>query len=631
MNEKWKNDLSTMAFGIKDFKDEDIEKFKDSDGFAMIDEESVRMFKKRNDIALAFERMRIYDTCLMQDETVNLQETFEQKRETNLVQGTQNKKEKREFSGVSSGTRDENYRKFDQYDFEHRMFPFIRQFNHDNFSQIIPKFTSPFNKVLKQGDIPIFDPKSPMVNKVINYVYDPTKSFWKNWNLMSAPGSRGIVLSFADSHLAMALKLIATLRFQGNKLPIQVIYKKGDLSEDTIEKISYAARSPNVTLPETKYGNPANEPQEIWFLDVTNTLADNMISEFSHWKGKWLAVLFNLFDEFVFLDIDAINYIDLNDYFESPEYKRTGTVYFRDRVLSAPVSNQCTAIFESLPPKLLEMKYFSNRPFIHSEYLDEDCEKDLTTEEKIYKRFFMDNFQHQMESGLFAISKSKHHIPLVISMTLHLAKKVGSCGWGDKEYFWLGFVVAGRPFSFNEVPAASVGTYQEKKDLDLNRKEEAGEVCSIQVSHISVDGKLLWLNGGSNNCKAPGAAEKDWNDEKLKSFTGTFDSLEALKEYYEVTPIDTSRAVIPHESSGVWYRRDLHCNGYAWCAKYQSILKEYSFDRKKFRGKIVEFDPKDVIFTTAMNYVWSHYDDSDAKKFTAEEKASLDPLAGSIA
>lgn len=274
MNEKWKNDLSTMAFGIKDFKDEDIEKFKDSDGFAMIDEESVRMFKKRNDIALAFERMRIYDTCLMQDETVNLQETFEQKRETNLVQGTQNKKEKREFSGVSSGTRDENYRKFDQYDFEHRMFPFIRQFNHDNFSQIIPKFTSPFNKVLKQGDIPIFDPKSPMVNKVINYVYDPTKSFWKNWNLMSAPGSRGIVLSFADSHLAMALKLIATLRFQGNKLPIQVIYKKGDLSEDTIEKISYAARSPNVTLPETKYGNPANEPQEIWFLDVTNTLAD---------------------------------------------------------------------------------------------------------------------------------------------------------------------------------------------------------------------------------------------------------------------------------------------------------------------------------------------------------------------
>lgn len=627
MNENWTNDLSKKTFGIKDFKDEDIEKFKDTEGMAMVDEDTIRMFKKRNNIALSFERMRIYDTCLLQKNKVDLFETFSEKRDAVLMKGTHSDKIKREIDGLNSGSSNENYKAYDQFDFEHRMFPFLKPFNVGNFSQLIPKFTSPYNKILKQGNIPVFDPKSNVVKGVTTYKYNPSKSFWDNWNQMGAPGSRGIVLSFADSHLGMALKLIATLRFQGNKLPIQVIYKKGDLSDETIEKIGYAAKSPDVSLYDTKYDKAANVPQEIWFLDVTNTIADNWVNEFGHWKGKWLAVLFNLFDEFIFLDIDAINYVDLNEYFESPEYKETGTIYFRDRVLGSGVSGECTAIFESLPPKLLEMRNFGNFPFISGGYLDEDCEKLLNTEQKIYKRFFIDGLQHQMESGLFAVSKIRHQIPLVISMILHQARKVGGCGWGDKEYFWLGFLVAGRPYSFNEVPAAAVGTYLRKKDLNSDRKEEAGEVCSTQVAHISTDGKLLWINGGANNCKKEGAAETDWENDELKSFTGSFDTLEDFREFYEVTPIDTSRAIIPPEKPAYWGRRDMHCSGYAWCAKYQSMLKEYSFDQKKSLGKIIDFDPDDVFFTTAVNSVWSFYDVSNPKTFTEDEIIKLDPLA----
>lgn len=143
----------------------------------------------------------------------------------------------------------------------------------------------------------------------------------------------GIILSHSDKQLDYALNLIATLRFQKNKLPSQVVEKEIDFKPDNMKLLHKVTTNTDVELPETKLDETKYAiPQTLFFLDITKTLNHSAIDSYTFFKNKWLATMFNLFEEFSLLGIGVINYVDLNSYFKVEKYDQYCTVYFRDRM-----------------------------------------------------------------------------------------------------------------------------------------------------------------------------------------------------------------------------------------------------------------------------------------------------------
>ncbi|EDO15423.1 hypothetical protein Kpol_1015p13 [Vanderwaltozyma polyspora DSM 70294] len=603
INENWSNHFDKFTFNIKNYDDKQLDSFKDKHGVTLADEETIRIHKKRHDIALALQRQRVYDSCFLADpDAVNIQDIFSKKETTEdkLAGQIEDKNEKRD-------KQTDNLEKFNQWDFEHSMFPFVNYFNKDNFTNIMPNITKGNGEFYKPGSIPHYDPETGKFKRIIDYKYDNKKSFWGNWNKASSLfAKRGIALSFADSHLEMALKLIATLRFQGNKLPIQIIYKDNELSKDTMSKILQVAHSSELKFP----GTPIDESikpvkQDVWFLDVTNTVDPSLIERYTDFKNKWLACIFNLFEEFIFMDIDAVNYVPMEYFFEMDEYKRTGTVFFRDRMLRASVKRECVPIFETLTPNYMESKYFGNFPFINKDYVEEQCDKYLTPEELIYKRYFINHKLHQMESGLFAINKTKHVIPLIFSMMLHMTPQVRDCNYGDKEFYWIGFVVSGHSFAFNEMNAGSVGKYEV---LSKKGVEESGRICAIQIAHMNKDGNLLWVNSGGSHCKFPNQAKKDWDEVQNKEFTkAKFSNFNSFKKYYDFEPLDADYGIIGAENYWGWTKPSQLCQGYWWCVKHDIKKKEFSFEETKEEGTIFKFSNEERKKIYAINKIWTRF------------------------
>lgn len=600
MNEKWSNDLDQVSFFINDVDNEKFNELKDSDGILLVDEETVRLHKRKNDIALAFQRARIYDKCFIQTDVIDVSTIFTEKRDSVLLNAAHEKEDAKQKSS------DKMYMNYDQFDFERRMFPFLNKYTPETFKDMIPKMTIGDGITLKEGVLPVHDPETGHVIDTIEYEYNSTQAFWSNWNSMShIVANKGIVLSFGDKHMDMALRLISTLRLQGNTLPIQVIIVDDDLSKESIERLNIAARDSNIKLPRNSFSNTTNTPQELWFLDVTKTLHRDFKGSFKGFKSKWTAVMFNLFEEFIFMDVDAINYVDFERYFENEGYKETGALFFRDRNLKSYLRPRCVAIFQTLPPRLLESKYFGNIPFIDKEFIEGECEKYLTPAEKVFKRYLMDNYSQQMESGLMVINKSKKNIPLVLAQMLHNAKKVVRCSYGDKEFFWIGFAVAGVPYSFHEVPAGAVGPY---RDVKRNGDDESGRICAIQLAHFDTDNTLLWLNGGSRNCKFPGEAAIDWKEPENKEVYRKFKTEEEFEKFYDQDTIESDYGIISGETNDNWHQLGKPCRGYNWCVRYETKLKEFSFDERTSDGKLIKFSGEEHQRIKGINAVWAEFD-----------------------
>ncbi|CAI4060076.1 hypothetical protein SKDZ_05G0700 [Saccharomyces kudriavzevii ZP591] len=622
LDNDWSNSVHKLMYSIND--DEEVDDVKGADGNPM-DEESEKLYRRRNDMFLGFERIRAYDKCFMQGNPVNIQEIFP---ESDKVQKEKIQSKLIEALNVTLLKDTNNYKNYDQFEFEHKMFPFVNNFTAETFHEIIPKITSPFGKVLDQGLLPKFDNKENKVHEFFKYEYNPSKTFWSNWRDMSAKvANRGIVLSLGSNQFPLAVKFIAALRFQGNTLPIQIVYRGNELSQELVDKLIFAARSPDFKPVENKYDNSTNVPQEIWFLDVSNTIHPKWENDFDSYKSKWLVVLFNLFKEFVFLDIDAISYQEIDKYFETAEYQKTGTVFYRERALKENVHERCIARYETLLPRKLESKNFKSSLLIDADRVLSGCDNDLKPEEHIFKAFFHHRRQHQLEAGLFAIDKSEHTIPLILASMIHLAKHTSHCTHGDKENFWLGFLASGHHYALQEVYSGAIGDYVKKTDLNGKRQEAAIEICSGQIAHMSTDRKtLLWVNGGGTFCKHENSAKDDWKKEgDFEKFKEKFKAYEDMEEYYYLTPISSKYVILPDPKSDDWHRPSGGaCGGYIWCATHKTILKPYSYNHRTSHGQLIALDTDQRLHIDAVNTVWSHANKDKTRAFTEDEIKQLE-------
>ncbi|SCU81567.1 LAFA_0C05842g1_1 [Lachancea sp. 'fantastica'] len=575
----WSNDYTKWDFIINDDSlslEDDVD---DATREALMDH------RREFAMSLGTERMRMYDTCFVSEaaEEVDMAKMFRTMEQTDSSLGPNL-----------------------QWDFEQRMWPFVAPFNATSFDNIIPKIINPQGQTLEKGYLPVINHNNneEATTRAVKYVYDEKHSFLWNWNHMSSTvAPRGIVLSFGDGQLELASKLIAHFRFTGNELPIQVV-TKGDIARETIDTIHKLAQSDDINFPHTDYKHGKNVKQNVWFVDVSPTLHPLVIDSFERFKNKWLATGLNLFEEYAFVDTDAINYVDMNFFFDETDYVNTGALFFKDRFLEETIAEKkCPAMIETLPPSLLEGYFFDHFPAIISDYVEEQCESLLNPKELTFKDYFFEIKKHQMDSGLVVVHKNSHISALMISLMMHMTPKLGGCSYGDKEFFWLGFYVSGHDYSFHTSRPGASGTVINDPKVDKQIKQRKSEVCSITISHLDPDHGLLWLNGGAQNCKFD-VSKQDWDSEGLH-MSSKFSSFEEMKSSYS-GPIKMLAGIIPAEKKGAWGKPDQRCKGYYYCARYERHNKPYSFNKVFEKGQLVTFTPDQKDKYNAINTVWVH-------------------------
>ncbi|SCV05500.1 LANO_0H08856g1_1 [Lachancea nothofagi CBS 11611] len=452
-------------------------------------------------------------------------------------------------------------------DLDARMFPFIRLGE-------FPTFTSgDLQKHYDGGNVPLMGQRD-----TFKFRYDCEQSWLTNWNRLclksSAANSRGIVMSFPDSHVSLAIRLIKVLAHQQNLLPIQVVHK-GDLSLESQKQISEA-------LPQG---------QHLWFVDVSPMLHKTFISDFHTYRNKWLATIFSTFTEIVFIDADAISLLPMKNYFDLPEYKESGTLFFKDRAFAHKFDfPYCVPAWKSLQPTSFETKYLGRKRTIDISLM---LSSNPTTEQIIIQTLFVGHQRHHMDSGLLVVHKSKHLMALLTGIFINLAPNLSKCTHGDKESFWLAFLLSGHDYKFHPTIASALG-----------KVNEYNEICSVQLGHTTTTGNLLWFNSGFRVCKFSDGIDYDWDGYKKDELHDKYSSIDDAREYYQ-SMIKIDSAILPDVFVNPWGGgfTDL-CIGYTYCARVTEN-----------DGQIVKFSEEEVDRLQEIGSVWMKATDVELTYF----------------
>ncbi|KAJ0168436.1 putative alpha-1,3-mannosyltransferase MNN14 [Colletotrichum tanaceti] len=308
-------------------------------------------------------------------------------------------------------------------------------------------------------------------------------------------GGRGIVLTAGNGQAPYLLTTIYSFRKLGCTLPIEIMYLGDeDLGQDYIA--------------------------ELEGLDgvVTRDMAVMVRDDgwkLRGWAAKPFAILLSSFREVVFIDADSLFFRDPALLFDDDDYREKGALFFRDRLF--------------LPEK--------KAPFLQA-ILQKPIPKAATE-----SRMWTGESGHQQESGVIVVDKSRHFIPMLLVTRMNGPdrdgnKEEGRVGvyelvYGDKETFWLGWLLAGdEDYAFHKGEAAIMGAaYQYGDDLPEEVREECEKsetdpdaksypleceiadrdgkpqalICASQLLHLDTEGKPLWLNGWllENKFKGP--------------------------------------------------------------------------------------------------------------------------------
>lgn len=615
MNPNWNNDYHKAKFDIKDYYIKDEAKDKND---ITADEDLIRLHRRRFDGRSQLERIRIYDRCFIQND-IDINSIFDSTDPNEIINPNNKnepknaknvKKEKKKNKNSDDTDSDKKMDNFNHWDFEHRMFPFLKLFNDKDIQKdFVPRIRYG-NDLLPKGKIPILSDDTRLKARYTDFVYDTTKPFWVNWNRMaSSVARRGVVLQVTDNDIEPALKLISVLRYQNNTLPIQIVNCFDQISDENIEKLVYAAQSEKYSVP-LKDGSERPgyaTPQEIMFLDLREILNFSFQGDFTGSRSRWLGAIFSLFEEQVAIKIDTIPYVGLNYFFSTKEYLETGTHFFRDRIMIHKLNNECSIMFGHIHPSIPEKKYFDNIPHIDREYIENECDAFLDYTEQSYRRFFVDYYKHQMHEGLLSYDKSVHIMALISGAVLN-NMKFKDCLADDSEFYWLGFVASGHSFAFDPVNAGAIGDMEKRENED---DQIYIEVCSIQLAHFTADNHMLWASNGALNCKEPNAAQADWDNPKIGKGSyplNKFDSAEdAQKKFYDA-PVDLTYAVIGTNDQDAWGKKTLACKSLNWCTRYEKKFREFSYDDYTVQGTFIKFKGNELVYLQSVNDIWIQVD-----------------------
>ncbi|AGO14282.1 AaceriAFL235Wp [[Ashbya] aceris (nom. inval.)] len=427
--------------------------------------------------------------------------------------------------------------KGDIFEFHQRMYPFLAKVR--SWYAIWPSVMD-----VRTGDK--FAPG--MFENSRRISIDETVSFWKNWR--SFGKGKGIVITAGEEHIQMLPRFLDILDYLHNSLPIELVLLE-PLQPTVVQKIRSYLKS--------------NSKQSIRIVDCSKTLDaaySPLIYDFRH---KWLAYIFNTFEEIIFIDLDVVPFVAIDSFFDMKGYKDTGILMFQDREFNGMKSGDCRHAMEFMSPSSAEQVLWGHRARYTQNLVNDIMHNDpgKVGSVTVYNRYMEHNIYHTVESGLAVINKKEKLPSLISSLMLHI--NVQDCSYGDKEFLWLGQLTAGEDYYIHHLAGGILGVPHEIED----EGERKYEVCSTQIAHMDDDGSIIWINGGVQNCKFPQSAddEVELNPEFLSS---KYRNKEDLRKFYEDV-IDIQVAFIPTLAGAHWDEIST-CNGYTWCAKVKPSL-----------------------------------------------------------
>ncbi|KYG41724.1 glycosyltransferase family 71 protein [Acidomyces richmondensis BFW] len=311
-------------------------------------------------------------------------------------------------------------------------------------------------------------------------------------------GGRGIVLTAGDGQAPYLMTSISSFRLLGCTLPIEVLYLgEEDLGEDWRTELE--------SLPGV----------------VTRDLSQLINDEgwkLAGWAAKPFAILMSSFREVLFVDADALFFVNPEQLFEDDDYVRTGALFFKDRLIMPESKKRwLQKVFPSPVPKGVRES-----------------------------RFWTAESGHMQESGVVVVDKWKHFVALLLVTRMNGPdrdgdEETGEVGvyemvHGDKETFWLGWELVGdSEYAFHQGDAGIMGTFYSLPTTPSPMQESGGEdfdpelqvnyqssassvsepeqighdapssvnytVCSPQLLHLDRDSRPLWFNGWILNNK----------------------------------------------------------------------------------------------------------------------------------
>lgn len=456
----------------------------------------------------AIERLRIYNQCFINGE-VGSEEFFEDLRT--------------EFNMLITAE-----------DFQARMFPFLRKMPVETTEHMIPRVvnmrTGLMDDTLAEG-----------IENVTPYEFNT--NFFQHWRQMAK--GRGIVTTMAPHQIPLLRQQFRIWKELNNTLPIQITYKNKELDDKHKAEIESIARDTD---------------QEVYLVNMQTVLDDYESKHKLHgFTNKFLATIFNTFEEFIFIDADAVSFVNPIEYFEMRSFKRSGMRMWRDRHMNhLGHDDYCNDILIDIVPS------FEEHLFIGSNWdlLPTDPEVKTSSDPKalLFREYFDRNLLHHAESGLFVVRKSDKLAGLVAALFLNKHWGYNSCSYGDKEAFWVGPLVMGMDFYLDKAGAAALGKIV---DMQTPKGENAKAICSTQLAHVDDDMRLVWTNGGLRNCKFDDGAKYDY-EKKKEYFSTKFGSEEELDKMYR-SRLEVDGFIIPDGEDIPWQPAN-ECKGYVHCA-----------------------------------------------------------------
>lgn len=258
---------------------------------------------------------------------------------------------------------------------------------------------------------------------------------------------RGIVICTGNVYFRLAVHLIKQLRYHKCTLPV-AIFHNGDADLSRKKQRYFTKKMANVLT-----------------VDISTVFKNERGVQ--GWDMKPFAVLFSPFKETLLMDADTVLLADPMQLFEDVEYRETGALFFKDRSLNRLWSDD------------FFVRIF---PWPHSLQL---------TGNALSRR----HSQHQQESGMVLIDKSRHLYGMLMVCLLNMPwqRNKGTIKdfiHGDKETFWMGLELMQEPYSFMPHNPGSIG-----QPLQHTNKTAPIEhtICG-KLIHFQRDGQLFWMN-----------------------------------------------------------------------------------------------------------------------------------------
>ncbi|QLQ81629.1 hypothetical protein HG537_0F03900 [Torulaspora globosa] len=447
-------------------------------------------------------------------------------------------------------------------DYLKRNFPFLRQADDQTNGPMWPEIIN-----LTSGE------KEPVPELPGEF----NRDFWLNWQAIAK--DKGIVITLNEASKHLFYKQLKVLEHNGNRLPIQIITSGNEFSADFRTELQEIVENSN---------------QQVYLvncsplLDVTFT-KKNIVNVIN----KWLAVIFNTFEEAVLLDVDAVPFVPIEHFLLDESYKESGILMYKDRFMPEERTFQyCIDMLKGVEPSWQEKNLIKSKIKYHSGLIDVD----KSEEAAVFQRFSQELLLHHVDSGLVVINKVKNLNGLLFSFMLNLDAKMKRCVYGDKEMFWLGQLYAGQNYSIYPMDGAIIGPVRESIEKD----SAVYQICASQIAHCDDSQDLLWTNGGLKTCKRNHGAELDFENDP-KYFKERYGDLATLQNIYNA-PLNVEGMIIP-KTQERWLQLE-ECSGYIYCAT--AIEKNpISDSQKSVSGHISIFDEYTVKRYNSVVSIWN--------------------------